>query len=369
MATFTIQMSKGSTVAVDPVTYMPAARNLVFPGRQSANMDSFQEVIETCNKFQGDVADLWGVYVCDHPRPIGYMLDEFRRQFNWAGSGFSFCKGEARRVRRVHLNPAIGSVDDAIEVCRRKLVQFCERNAQDRGFREWLQKSEFQRDYHLVRGLCKRFEGLKVPAPLRGIIGIVTTGTHMNMFTMKEVAGQKRVYLWVSKRSGKVTYGHKLDQVVAGAMSPEDGMDDLKTLQREAKEEAGLYLDMSTYKMRDKNGAVVGEVKKGSEITFYDQKDAIAGTEVGHLEPGIRFTYDIEVQSDFVPVPTEPDAIDGFHLKSLEIVKEDLKNAEWKPNSGLVMLDFLLRKQLVEADELEVAVLQARLRRKIDLDM
>lgn len=329
----------------------------------------FAEVIWKCNKFRGDIRELWAVYICNHPRPIGYMRDEFRRNLNWSETSFRFLEDRDRKVRSVSLMPEVGDGDDVVESCRCELVELCEKNRQDKGCDKWLRRPESQRDYHPVRGMCGPLQGLKVPSPLRGIIGMVTSGTHMNMYTVKTLGGKDKAFIWIARRSKNVTYAGKLDQLVAGAMSPEDGMDPLATLRREGEEEAGLVFDRGTFLMREGSGKFVGRVSRGSQITFYDRKDHIAGTEAGHLEPGIRFTFDLRVGEDYIPKPTEPESIEGFYLKSVEEVKRDLCNAEWKPNCGLVMLDFLLRRKLIEeVDESAVAALRAGLERPLFLD-
>jgi 8-oxo-dGTP pyrophosphatase MutT (NUDIX family) len=344
-------------VSQTPTPNAPSSASFI-PNDQTATLFSeagnrhFQSVIDECNKFTGDLRDLWAVYICGYPKPIGYMRDSFRRAFDWEGTGLKFYERECGKPRIAHLLVDCEAGEEGpVEACRRQFVNMCTKNTHDAGCKKWLGNSLVKRDYHPVRGLLGNLQGLKVPSPLRGIIGIATSGTHMNMFTVKRVAGRDQIHIWVSRRSQNVTYAGKLDQVVAGAMSPEDGMDDLETLGREAEEEAGLLLDRGTLAIRaKKTGKLVGRVRRGSQVTFFDQKDRVAGSEEGHLEPGIRFTYDLQVDPWFVPEPAEPESIDGFHLKSVESIRQDLLNAEWKPNCGLVMLDFLLRRRLLLGD-------------------
>lgn len=133
-------------------------------------------------------------------------------------------------------------------------------------------------------------------------------------------------------------------------MDPVDGMDPLRTLQREAMEEARLAIDIGS-RRATADGVLVGTVVAGPRISFYDKKDRVAGSEQGQLEPGIRFTFDLEVDSSFVPRLGEPEAATGFVLKAVDDVKRDLVYAAWKPNCGLVMLDFLLRKGQIQPED------------------
>ncbi|TFB05544.1 Uncharacterized protein CCMA1212_001868 [Trichoderma ghanense] len=323
----------------------------------STEMGSFWDVICRCNKFEeAKSAAMWEFAVLDNSVPVGYMLPEHVAEMRWENTSFNVSRSE----RRIRLDPVVRQGDDVVEICRREFIALCEKNA-DRFngcFRKWLQKRS---DFHPIRGLDEKLAGLVITSPARGIFGIVTTGVHMNMFTVRN----GRIHVWVSRRSQSVTYAGKLDQLVAGAMDPGDNMEPLMTLKREAMEEAGLEVDAASQTVTW-NGGYVGKVTAESLISFYDQKDHIAGSEEGHVEPGIRYTFDLEVGPDFVPYPQEPESIDGFVLKTVEEVKRDLKNAEWKPNCGLVMLDFLLRKgEIKEGDDEHFGLLRHGLDRKL----
>lgn len=323
----------------------------------SNEMGSFYDVVCRCNKFEeGKAAFMWQFAVLDNSVPVGYMLPEHVDEMKWEDTSFSVSEAE----RRIHLDPVIQPGDDVVEICRREFISLCEKNVDNFNgcFRKWLTTRS---DFHPIRGLDVKLAGLVIASPARGIFGIVTTGVHMNMFTMRSGG----IHVWVSKRSQNVTYAGKLDQLVAGAMDPADNMDPLVTLKREAMEEAGLVVDVVT-KAVTWNDGYVGTVTPESLISFYDQKDHIAGNEAGHVEPGIRYTFDLEVGPDFVPYPQEPESIDGFVLKPVEEVKRDLKNAEWKPNCGLVMLDFLLRKgEIKEGDDENFGLLRRSLHREL----
>ncbi|KAL7936106.1 hypothetical protein V8C35DRAFT_249655 [Trichoderma chlorosporum] len=323
----------------------------------SSEMGSFYDVIRRCNKFEEAKSEhMWEFVILDNSVPVGYMLPEHVAEMRWEGTSFNVSKSN----RKIHLDPAVQPGDDFVEICRREFIALCEKNIDNLNgcFRKWLRKRS---DFHPIRGLDAKLTGLVIPAPARGIFGIVTTGVHMNMFTVSN----GRIHVWVSRRSQNVTYARKLDQLVAGAMDPVDNMEPLMTLKREAMEEAGLAVDTATG-MVTWNSCHVGKVTAESMISFYDQKDHIAGSEEGHVEPGIRYTYDLEVDPDFVPYPQEPESIDGFILKPVEEVKRDLKNAEWKPNCGLVMLDFLLRKgEIREGDDENFGLLRRGLGRTL----
>jgi 8-oxo-dGTP pyrophosphatase MutT (NUDIX family) len=289
------------------------------------------------------------------------MLSEFMEEMNWQATNLKISKAG----RSIHLDPPLNPGDAVSEACRVEFETLCEQN-EDRFkgcLQKWLQKRE---DYHPIRGVNCALTGLKVPSPLRGILGIVTTGVHLTVYTIKNVRGRPTTYIWVSKRSArKSTYAGKLDQLVAGGMDPEDNMDPLKALKREAMEEAGLAVDIASRSVF-KDGRFLGRFRAQSRISFYDRKDREAGGEEGHLEPGIRYTYELQVPPDFTPTPHDKEGIERFLLKSVDEVKADLKDSAWKPNCGLVMLDFLLRNGEIKPEEDEhYEELERGLRRKL----
>ncbi|RDA84629.1 hypothetical protein CP532_5714 [Ophiocordyceps camponoti-leonardi (nom. inval.)] len=331
------------------------------PWKLASTESSFYEVIRQCNKFDRDLGGLWEFCLLDNMRPVGYMLPESVASIMWEGTGFHVSKAK----RRVHLMVDMGRGGDVVDVCRDEFVDLCEKNVDVvGGLGKWLGDKA---DYHPIRGLDSHLAGLQMPSPLRGVFGIVTSGVHMNLYTMKKVNGRPKMHVWVSRRSDQVTYAGKLDQVVAGAMDPGDAMDPLRTLQREAMEEARLTIEMNSLRATA-DGVVVGTVEHGPRISFYDRKDPTAGWERGQLEPGIRFTFDLEVDASFRPTRGEPETSTGFVLKAVDEVKRDLMLREWKPNCGLVMLDFLLRKdQIRPEDDVWYGLLKQGLQRQLPL--
>ncbi|KAH7328895.1 hypothetical protein B0I35DRAFT_404190 [Stachybotrys elegans] len=293
-------------------------------------MDSFWTVVERGNGFDGctrNKIDLWKA--------------GFQKVVDTTGAD--------RESLAIILRPRRNPNGDLREACARAFEAMCTQ-LEDTfdGFSQWLKTGD---DYHPIRGLQGPLRGLALPSPLRGILGIVTTGVHLNMYTIRKVRGEDKPYIWVSRRSAsKQTYAGKLDQVVAGGMEPVDQLDPKKTLRREAMEEARLTIDIAARAV-SQDGVMVGAIEAHSWISFYDLKDSSAGTEEGHLEPGIRYVFDLRVGPDFIPVPNDKDAIERFVAKPVDEVKRDLKNAMWKPNCGLVMLDFLLRRGQITPDE------------------
>ena len=154
-----------------------------------------------------------------------------------------------------------------------------------------------------------------------------------------------------------------LDQVVAGGIDDVNVLDPLIELRREAHEEAGLTLNLRTRYM-EKDGMVIGKVTGPYQIQFYDRKDHRSRNEEGHLEPGVRFVFDLEVDDTFTPEPNSED-IHRFLLKSVEEIKQDLTNLRWKPNSGLAMLASLIRRGIIAQQEASIGELLGGLQRPL----
>ena len=303
----------------------------------------FSEVIRYCNKFDGDITRLWEFWFLNNSRPVGYMPVEYVRSLDWTGTAFEI--SEENRV--VHLNPKIRPGEDMVQVCISHFVLVCQNN-KDKFWGSlglWLTRPP---DYHGIRWLDDSLDGFKIPAPLRGVFGIVTAGVHLNVYTVIDEVGAQKKHLWVSRRSAAVTFPGTYDQIAAGSMDMEDGYDPLLSLRREAWEEAGLTFDIDT-KTMSRNGTVIGTVTGPYRVSFYDIKDELAGTEEGHLEPGVRCVFDLRVEPEFIPAVNSAEAIDHFELKPIEEVEADLIVGAWKPSSALATLDFLVRTGFVAA--------------------
>lgn len=68
------------------------------------------------------------------------------------------------------------------------------------------------------------------------------------------------------------------------------------------------------------------------------------------LQPETEYIYDLELPQDFKPNPRDGE-VGCFYLWPLDIVKETFLNNEWKPNSALAMIDFMIRHSFVTPDE------------------
>ncbi|KAM3499022.1 hypothetical protein MY10362_007692 [Beauveria mimosiformis] len=315
---------------------------------------ALHKVIDAGNKFDGDLDNMWKFCILKNSRPVGYMTEEIVKQMDWEGTFFKVCES----TRTVHLNPDLLPGEDATEVCKQQFTRLCEINrSRFNGLLdEWLSRKP---SFEAIRFLDSPGAMLGIPTPLCGIFGVVTAGVHLNVYTK---IGEQ-IFMWVSKRSQTASYPGMMDQVVAGGMDPEDGYDAWMALEHEVWEEIGLVLDRASRMLMEEC-----RVEGPSRISFYDKKDRDAGDAHGHIEPGVRFVFDVEFDPDHVFAPSTDDAVGYVILQSVDEVLEDMLNNKWKPNSALAALDFLLRKGcIVDDGDGTIDELRARLQRPLPL--
>ncbi|KAI5466226.1 hypothetical protein BGZ63DRAFT_375663 [Mariannaea sp. PMI_226] len=320
--------------------------------------------------------DLWKFRVAGIEEVLGYMRDSICNEMIWTDN---FHVDEKHRA--ITLTPRTQRGETPASACRRAFSDLCQRNQGrlNNCLDRWVSKPRQLRDFHPIHNTDAKWQDLSIPVPARGLFGIVTIGVHLNMYSVRKRNDGRKVIdrIWVSQRATgeHVSYPGMLDQIVAGGMDPTDHVGGLLspgfTLMREAKEEAGLTLDLKTKAMTTTTASgrqvKIGTVKEAPTITFYDLKGRDAGrASEGHLEPGVRFVYDLELcDSKFRPEKQEK-GIAKFESLSVDEVKARLRAKLWKPNCGLVMLDFLARKNLItKEDEEKYAEIKKELHRSL----
>jgi len=181
------------------------------------------------------------------------------------------------------------------------------------------------------------------------LFGIIGRGAHMNVY-VRSPSGLK---IWVPQRGlQKATYGGMLDNCVAGGVAAEEMPFDC--IVREAEEEAGLD-----------DRVVREQAKPVGTVGYFNVSDEKAGGEVGLMNPGLLYCYDLEVGEDAVFKVVDDD-VHAFHLMTMEEAMESMREGRWKPASALVMLDFFVRHGIVTAEnENDYAEIVSRLRRRL----
>lgn len=309
--------------------------------------DNFPYYQTDPNAFFARINSYYGLYVKDHPKvELGYILpsvaEVFRGLPDWK------IDDEDRS-----LTLQTGSTEEE----RTRAVSFATHAMREtdhfKVLRGW--RDELYPVYGPKGELL-----LSMERAASALFGIVTYGCHMTAYTMKTKEGgeegEKEMHLWVPRRAAsKQTYGGMLDNTVAGGIST--GESAFESLVREAQEEASLPEDV---------------VRKGAKavgtVTYFHIRDQRAGGETRLLQPECQYVYDLELDAETVPKPSD-DEVEGFELKTIYETKQALKDGEFKPNCALVLLDFFIRHGIITADDEGFIEIVARLHRRLEFPM
>ncbi|CCF44565.1 thiamine pyrophosphokinase [Colletotrichum higginsianum] len=165
------------------------------------------------------------------------------------------------------------------------------------------------------------------------IFGTVTTGVHLNIFQEKG----KETLIYVAQRAKNKSFGSLLDQCAAGGFQSGTDKDALSCMVREAKEELKKGLPEN----------LQGRIKKQQCIQYCDIRDERWGDdEIGVPEPGIKVPFDLELRED-TAMRGETKEIMRIEAMNVAQVRAALLAGKFKPNCALVMIDFLIRKNLL----------------------
>ncbi len=157
--------------------------------------------------------------------------------------------------------------------------------------------------------------------------GIKNFSQHLNGYANSS----QGLKLWAARRApDRIRFPNMLDNLVAGGL-PEN-LSLYNNLIKECEEEANIPVDLV------KTAKAVGVVSYCRE------------TEIG-LKPDTLYCYDLELPETFVPQNTDGE-VSEFQLLPVEEIIELIRNSnEFKPNSNLVNLDFLIRHGHISPDE------------------
>ncbi|KAI6783727.1 uncharacterized protein J7T54_001603 [Emericellopsis cladophorae] len=280
----------------------------------------------------------WKLMVLDYAQPVGFIpcnfVDLNRDRCNWEAV---FDLDEGIKTMRLQAEPGPCEFERVTQV-NQKLDYLCflMRNTDgfNAGLAKWLESKErgFKADYHPIMLPPCGPQGLKVPSPIRGILGVLTAGIHVNAYTTDDEGAVTG--LWVSERLKRKTFGGKYDQIIAGGMNPEDFQSVWFTFRHEAEEETKFICQSNSKIVWRGEGSAgylipveeLGPVDLTSTIYFCTKKNAEAGAaETGHIEPGIRFCFDLKLDNDVTPEPNaEDNSSKGICWLSVQQIKASL---------------------------------------------
>ncbi|XP_072223741.1 thiamin pyrophosphokinase 2 isoform X2 [Leuresthes tenuis] len=158
------------------------------------------------------------------------------------------------------------------------------------------------------------------------LFGVKRYGVHINGYT---VSNSGEVSMWLARRSKtKQTYPGLLDNMAAGGLAAGVGIK--HTLIKECEEEACIPADV----------AVKAHPVATVSYTYEDEEGVF---------PESQFVFDLELPLEFKPRVGDGEVQD-FYLLPIQRVKELLATDDFKPNSAMVVLDFLIRHSFIEPD-------------------
>ncbi|EIN13181.1 hypothetical protein PUNSTDRAFT_94168 [Punctularia strigosozonata HHB-11173 SS5] len=169
------------------------------------------------------------------------------------------------------------------------------------------------------------------------LFGVVTYGVHMTVY--EEDGDGNRVKVWVPRRARtKQTWPGYLDNTIAGGIPC--GMTPFESLVKEAMEEGNI-----------EESIVRQHARAAGSISYFFR------TEADWLQPEIQFVYDLriprglstEAASAFVPKPLDGE-VESFELLDLAEAVSRMRAAEFKPNTALVLIDFMIRNGFITPD-------------------
>lgn len=158
------------------------------------------------------------------------------------------------------------------------------------------------------------------------LFGVKRYGVHINAYTL---SSSGELCMWLARRSAtKQTYPGLLDNMAAGGLAAGVGVK--HTAVKECEEEACVPAALA-------NRAVpVSTVS----YTYEDEEGVFAES---------QFVFDLELPQDFRPAVGDGEVQD-FYLLPISEVQQLLVTEDFKPNSAMVVLDFLIRHSFIHPD-------------------
>lgn len=170
-----------------------------------------------------------------------------------------------------------------------------------------------------------------------GLFGTTSRGAHLTAYT---TTAEGEMKIWVPRRSSALkTYPGMLDTTVAGGVRAQETP--FETIVHEADEEASLP-----------ESFVRRKAKSCGVLTYIHLTDESFFAEQGLVMPDIVHVYDLELDSDVVPMPKD-DEVKEFYCLSVPDIQANLKAGAFKPNSAVVMIDFFIRHGIITPENEE----------------
>lgn len=167
---------------------------------------------------------------------------------------------------------------------------------------------------------------LEIERCASALFGIVTYGVQLICYVRDEQGPR----LWIGKRSDrKKTYPSMLDTTAAGGLGARKLP--IEALISEAQEEASIPENI-----------IRTRVKPMRPLTYFHIRGDKAGGESGLFQPELEYTYELELDPSTIPEPADSE-VEFFRLYTIEEVLDALERGLFKPNSAIVVVQFLIQ--------------------------
>lgn len=304
------------------------------------------ELVEACDSFPYDdphnpqnsvLSAYYQLLLPADPRPHGLLLPSVVSAMPWTSD---FTIDHSERTVQLRADPSDKEIST---ICMTVLSQLINKAIEANTFS--ILHGQHSELYSIV--------GAKYPVAIerfaRSLFGIIGRGAHLTVYSHTE-DGMK---IWVPRRAAYLfTYPNCLDTTVAGGVTAGEGP--FECIVREAAEEASL-----PEKLVRENAHSCGV------LSYITKRESRGGGEEGLVSPDLIYIYDLEVQPDVILKPGD-DEVGEFLLMDLDEVREALATREWKTNSVVVMIDFLMRHgAITPEEEKDYAELSARMHRRL----
>ena len=274
---------------------------------------------------------------------LGYMLNEIAHRFSSLADNNWIINSDARTV-------TLATTVDATSKDRTEIVA----NTLDkmRSAKTFKVLDGWRNEMYPVYGrngvLLVQIERSACP-----LFGVTSYGTHMTGY-VKDEKEKHGLKIWVPKRSDKKqTFKSMSDNTAAGGMTT--GETPLQCAIREAQEEASLPEDITRERL-----------KPAGCLSYIYVRDEKAGGETGLIQPEVEYIYDIELDADTEVKPNDGE-VQQFHLLTVDKVLELLGSGKFKANSGIVIVDFLIRHGILTSEDVPgYADMLTRMHRRLE---
>ncbi|KAI0858326.1 thiamine pyrophosphokinase-related protein-like protein [Xylaria cubensis] len=306
--------------------------------------DDFPHPSRNLKAYSARVNSLYHFKVSGESATLGYMLPSIARIFasypNWVLNTKSRPK-----TLTLFTNPDETSRSTAIAAT---LASLRERSIFD-VLHNW--RDELKPAYGASGTLLFSIERAAFP-----LLGVVGYGVMLLAYTRLEGKGKEISGIWVQRRSHSArTHPGHLDGTAAGgipiAATP------FTTLFVEAEEEASLAREL-----------VSARAKACGTLSYFHTRRKEMGGEVGLLQPGVHFLYEMELLPDDDIHPRSNDKnVAGFELMTPEELKSEILAGRAKPWFALAAIGFFVRHGIItEENERDYVEICMRLHRNLE---